>query len=236
MSAHNYINYVVFAVGFVVILCLSVACNFFLGYCRRRGRRNIKIQNRLDVHGKIEQSNDNETLRPRSSDQMSNVSFRYESIDESRMITLGRERNQRFRNDIPNVDTSMVSDNTYLEVVGDDQSSMSNEMNSHNLTELCEQTNGHSDSKSNSNQSDTTNDLNQSLTSDQNIFTQSEICNASACGVSLTGTKNDYVNQYIPLNRNELDQSYSTFENPKTDTTSPQEKPLALSFKRYSCP
>lgn len=237
MSADNYINYIIFAVGFVVILCVSVSCNVFVSYCRKRKRRTLKIQpQRTDIHSENEQSNDEEVLRARLSDEMSNVSCRYESIDENRMITLDRKKHRAIRNDMLNLDSPMASDNTYLEVVGDYQSSILPEIHTQNSTELCLQNNENSDGKSNSEKSITTNDLNQSYSSNQNTLTQPETCHVNEC-YGIAGTKTDSQNQYVPLNRNELGhcQSYSTYENPQTDTILPKEKPLSLSFKRYSC-
>lgn len=238
MSADNYINYIIFAVGFLIILCLSVACNFSVSYCRKRRRRRLKIQpQHTDIHSEIRQSHDEEVLRARLSDELSNVSSRYERIDENRMITLDRKKLQSIRNDILNLDSSMASKNTYLEVVGDYQSSILPEIHTQNCTELWLQYNENSDGKSNSEQSITTNDLNQSNTLTQNILTQPETSNANENRGCIAETNKDAPNQYVPLNRNELghSQSYSTYENKKTDKIVPQRKPVSLSLKRYSC-
>lgn len=189
------------------------------------------------MHSEIEQSHNDEILRTRLSDEMSNVSSRYESIDENSMLTLNRNKHRTIRNDILDFDLPMASGNTYLEVVGDYQSSILPEIHSKNCTELFLQNNENSDGKSNSEQSITTNDLNQSYTSNQNSLNMSETCDVNGSRGCIAETNKDAPNQYVPLNRNELGhcQSYSTYENKKTDKIVPQRKPVSLSFKRYSC-
>lgn len=119
-------TYGLLAAGFVAVLLISTGCNMCICKYRNKAMRLQIKQQIVEIHNL---KNRNDSIHELGSvGDISNVSSRYETIDEKDMSTRNlKDHEHRIQGQTLNRQVSSVFDDSYLEVIGDDVYSACNE-------------------------------------------------------------------------------------------------------------
>lgn len=117
-------NFGLIAAGFVVVLLVSIVCNICISNYRNRGVRAQIRQQKIELQNL--KNADVSLQELESVGDISNLSSRYETIDENEM-TIPDFKNHEHRTTL-NRQLSSLYDQSYLEVIGDVVYSASDEV------------------------------------------------------------------------------------------------------------
>lgn len=247
----QYYSYGLLAAGVVVVLLISIGCNTCIINYRHRRLQTLLIQQQN--LNQIPQSDVGNIHESQSIGNISIVSCKYETINENDMaMRNSKNHEQRIHEQTPNRQLTPLIDQPYLEVIGDEVYSSSDEatvesfsMSNINVKELilrkpyskdnnieAEVASYHSLISKHSDECDISSASNYPIQRD--IDSISKFINAE---VNST-TKRELMNPYLTLNSSEVDksQNYYTTVDPDMEIAIRKENHLFVKMKRHSCP
>ncbi|XP_063408705.1 uncharacterized protein LOC134692186 [Mytilus trossulus] len=249
MKGH-YNNYVLFAAAFIVVLLISIGCNICISNYRQRAMQRamaqqLKIQNPQSFDETIQESD--------SAGAISHVSSKYETINENNMTMPNFENcEHKIQSQTFNRTSSPVLNQSYLEVIGDDDyfaskeetvesSSMTNNKNStFESKEIFADNIDAEDASYHSILSEQFNETDMFLSSNSSIHLDMNSVNKDITRKYNSTKKREFVNPYSTLKTSEM-QNYQIFYTAvtckhETEILTQKVKPSYEKMKRNSYP
>ncbi|CAC5383961.1 unnamed protein product [Mytilus coruscus] len=247
MNDNKYSSYGLFAAGFVVVLLLSIGCNICINNYRNKAIQPQLGQQQTEVQNlKIGDENIQELG---SVDAISNVSSKYETINENDLAVLNdTNRERKIKAKIFSRNLSPLFDQSYLEVIGDDVVSTEETIKSIGKSSI--------KIKTLKSEEPYTDDIDAEVDSyrsmNSKLFEESNISSTSSSPIHvdiecvnklidikvISTKKKEFMNPYLTLNTDEMNNCRSCYTTVKPDTKSriTTEKQSFIAMKRHSCP
>lgn len=231
--------YGLFAAGFVAVLLVSIGCNICISNYRNRliqshvGQQNINKQNMKNLDESIHELG--------SIDEISNVSSKYETINEIDLAVLNNTSPESQK-------ISPLFEPSYLEVIADDAVSTEETIEYPGKSELKMKTLNSEekytydiDAEVDSYRSinfENCQESKISSSSSKSIHVDIECVNKPIDRKIFSTKKRKFMNPYLTLNTSEMNnsQSYYTTIKPDTKSSITTGKPSFKAIKRHSCP
>lgn len=245
INDQKYSIYGLFAAGFIVALLLSIGFNICISNYRNSaihlGLQRSKIQNLKIVDENIQEFG--------SVGEISNISSNYETINENDLAVFNNTSHERnMQAQTFNRKCSPLSDQSYLEVIGDDCVFIEETIESSGKSNIEIKTLNSEepykddiDSEVNSFRSLNSKHLeesNISSASNSPIRVEMECVNKHIDRMVNSTKKKEFMNSYLTLNTNEINNcqnSYTTVKPDKISRITPENLSLKAT-KRHSCP